>query len=150
MKLLSAGCRVLGGVVLFGIGGCKTEDPPSPWEIIEGTAALTLSAAVHPTTRDSIATYPSRVGQLTIGEDSAVAGWIRLAAGDTAFVTGTVIADGGDLVMTLTDLTPNEYVIFTSPSYPTTYGLVSTAILNSDVTGDGNPEQHRIYRQFER
>lgn len=150
MKALRPGTWVLGASLAILLAGCKTEDPPTPWEIIEGTAALTVSAAVHPTTRANIVSYPSRIGQLTIGEDSAVAGWIRLSIGDTVFVTGTVIADGGDLVMTLTGLTPTEYVVFTDASYPTTYGLVSTAILNSDVTGDGNPEQHRIYWQFER
>jgi hypothetical protein len=142
----------LGLVALLALTlGCPAEeDPPSRWEIIQGTAVLTGSAAVVPDTRAPIVSYENRTGELVIGTDSTVTGWIKLSAGDTAHVTGVVVVDGADLVMTLTDLTPTEYTIFTNGSFPTTYGLVSTAILNSDVTGDGNPEQHRIYWEFER
>lgn len=132
------------------LAGCETEDPPTPWEIIKGTAPLTISAAVHPTTRVSLATYPSRTGTLTIADDSTTSGWIRMAAGDTVFLTGAVVKEGSGWIVTFDDLVPAEYNIITSGDYPDTYGLVSTAILTSDVTGDAVAEQHRIYWQFER
>ena len=150
--LRTADCvlRVAFAISLFGTAGCKADDDPTAWEIIRGTAALAASAAVVPDTRVPLASYPSRTGSLTIGEDSSVTGWIRLAVGDTAFVTGTVAAEGGDLLMTLTGLTPGEYTIITDGAFPDTYGLLSTTILNSDVTGTADPELHRIYWQFER
>jgi hypothetical protein len=130
--------------------GCGKEDAPSQWEIIHGTATLTVSAAVHPDTRAALATYSSRTGTLTIAEDSTTSGWIRIAAGDTVFLAGTVVNDGGELIVTFDDLVPAEYTIITNGDFPDTYGLLSTTVLNSNVTGDASPEDHRIYWQFEK
>jgi hypothetical protein len=148
MNVLRAAYCVLGGTLL--LGSCKTDDPPTPWEIIHGSAALTGSADVVPDTRAPLATHPTRTGHLVVADDSTLSGVIRLTATDSAVVTGTVVEVGGGWVMTLNGLTPNEYTVITDGSFATTYGLVSTAIINSDVTGDAVPEQHRIYWQFER
>ena len=153
MSLKSSGFWVLGaGCLLTAVlAGCKAEtDEPTPWEIIEGTATLTASRAVHPTTNASFATY-ARIGTLTIGSDSSVTGWIRMAVGDTAFFTGTVVLDGDDLVMTVAgDLTPTEYTIITNGSFPTTYALLSTTILNGNVDGTAGNEDYRVYWEFDR
>ena len=149
MKVLSAGCWVLGGMLL--VSGCKTEDnSATPWEILHGTSALTASAAVVPDTRALIVSYPARTGRLTVADDSTVSGVIHIGATDSAVVTGTVVEVGSGWVMTLNGLSPSEYTVITDGQFATTYGLISTAIINSDVTLDGNPELHRIYWQFER
>ena len=153
MKALSAGCWVLGGSALIAalfVTACKTEDSATPWEIMHGSASLTGSAAVVPDTRAPLASYPSRTGHLVVADDSTVAGVIHLSVSDSAVVTGTVVEVGSGWVMTLNGLTPSEYTVITDGQFATTYGLVSTAIINSDVTGDLTPEQHRIYWQFER
>jgi hypothetical protein len=137
-------------LVTAALGACETDDPPSQWEIIQGNAALELSAAVHPDTRASLATYPTRTGSLTIGEDSSTSGWIRIAAGDTVYLDGTVTREDGDLVFTFDDLVPAEYRVITRDDFPDTYALISTAIIYSDVTGSADPENHRIYWQFTR
>ena len=149
MRVLRPKCWVLGGIVLVAIGGCKTEDPPTPWAIIRGTASLADSKAVTPTTIEQIVDYPTRTGAITVASDSSVTGWIKLTAADSAQTfTGSVVAVGDSLVMTLTGLTPGEYAVRTSPEFGDTYALLSTAIINSDVTGDATPEQHRLYWEF--
>jgi hypothetical protein len=159
VSLKSSGFWVLGsGPVRTGVliaamlVGCKAErDEPTPWEIIEGTADLTDSKAVHPTTRAPFADYDSRIGTLTIAADSSVTGWIRMAAGDTAFFTGNVVLDGDDWVMTVAgDLTPTEYTIITDGGFPTTYALLSTTILNGNVDGIAGNEDYRVYWEFDR
>jgi len=70
--------------------------------------------------------------------------------GDTAHLTGTVSSGGAGLVMTLSGITPGEYTVLTRSDFHSIYGLLSTAIINSDVTGDAVPEAHRIYWQFSR
>ena len=151
--LRTADCVLRTGVaaiLLLGVG-CKAPDEgPTPWEIVHGTAALAASKAVHPDSLTQLASYPTRTGTITVADDSGVAGWIRLTAIDTAFFTGTLTDDGSGLLVTLTGLTPGEYTVITSGSFPDTYALLSTAILTSDVTGDAVPEQHRIYWEFHR
>jgi len=128
------------------LAGCKTDDPPSAWEIIQGTAALTASKSLQPDSNTVLGDFPSRTGSLTVAEDSTVTGWIRLAAGDTVHITaGTVVNDGG-LVMTLPGLTPAEYKVLTKGDFPDTYGLLSTA----SVTGGDVGALHKVYWQFER
>lgn len=148
MKVLSAGYWVLGAALLA--SGCKTEDnSATPWEIIHGSATLTASKAVAPTTRAEIVNYTGRSGKLTVADDSTVTGWRKIGA-DSAAVTGTVSFIGDSAVMTLTGLTPGEYAVITSPDFPTTYALISTAILTADIAGDPATEQYRVYWQFER
>lgn len=130
--------------------GCEKDEQPSPWEIIHGTAALEMSAALHPTTHAQLATYPSRTGSLVIGDDSTTSGWIRVAAGDTVQLTGKVTKEGSGLIVTFDDLVPAEYEILTDGDFPDTYGLLSTSVLYADVTGDAVAENHRIYWQFSR
>jgi len=132
------------------LGSCKAEDSATPWEIIHGSATLTASADVVPDTHAPLASYPSRTGHLVVADDSTISGVIHLGASDSAVVTGTVVEVGNGWVMTLNGLTPNEYTLITDGQFATTYGLISTAIINSDVTGDLTPEEHRIYWQFER
>ena len=154
MKVLRAACCGLrAGVLLLLVtsAGCKTEDnSATPWEIMHGSATLTASAAVVPDTRSPLASYPTRTGHLVVADDSTVSGVIHLTVTDSAVVTGTLVEVGSGWVMTLNGLTPSEYTVLTNAGFATTYGLVSTAIINSDVTGDLTPEQHRIYWQFER
>ena len=145
MKML----RALGLIVLLASAGCKTEDPPTPWEIIHGTGNLVGSKALHPTTNAQIVDYPTRTGTLTVSGDSTISGAITLSVGNTVPFTGTVTKDG-DYFMTLTGLTPSEYRVLTDPDFPDTYALLSTSIINSDITGDAIPEQHRIYWEFQR
>lgn len=149
MNVLRAAYCVLGATLLA--AGCKTEDnSATPWEILHGSATLVGSAAVVPDTRALIVDYPTRTGHLVVADDSTVSGVIHLGASDSAIVTGSVTEVGGGWVMTLNGLTPSEYTVITDGHFATTYGLVSTAIINSDVTGDLTPELHRIYWQFER
>ncbi|MBW8771866.1 MAG: hypothetical protein JF590_01010 [Gemmatimonadetes bacterium] len=148
MKALSAGYWVLGATIL--LAGCKSaDDPATPWEIIHGTASLTASKAVAPTTHAEIVNYTGRSGKLTVADDSTVTGWRKIGA-DSAAVTGTVTFIGDSAVMTLTGLAPGEYAVITNGDFPTTYGLVSTAILTADITGDPATEQYRVYWQFDR
>jgi hypothetical protein len=149
MKLARAGWWVLGATLLA--AGCKTDDNrATPWEIIHGTATLTASAEVVPDTRAPLVSHPTRTGHLTVADDSTVTGVIHLGASDSAVVTGTVVEVGGDWVMTLNGLTPSEYTLITDGSFATTYGLLSTAILTANITGDPATEQYRVYWQFER
>jgi hypothetical protein len=145
MKML----RTLGLVMLLGAVACKTEDPSTPWEIIHGTGTLVGSKALHPTTNAQIVDYPTRTGTLTVSGDSTISGAITLSVGNTVPFTGTVTNDG-ELIMTLTGFTPTEYRVLTDPDFPETYALLSTSIINSDITGDAIPEQHRIYWEFQR
>lgn len=138
----------LGAVVV--VAGCKADAPPTPWEIIGGTASLADSKAVTPTSIEQIVDYPTRTGSITVASDSSVTGWIKFSAADSESFTGTVSAVGDSLIMTLTGLTPSEYAVGTSPDFVDTYALLSTAVINSDVTGDGTPEQHRLYWEFHR
>jgi hypothetical protein len=136
--------------LMLALAGCKADEKPTTWEILEGSAELTMSAALHPTTRASLATYGSRTGGITIHADSTTTGWIRIAAGDTVQLDGVVTKEGNDWFITFDDLVPAEYEVITDGDFPDSFGLISTTILNSDVTGDAVPEQHRIYWQFER
>lgn len=133
-------------LVVLLLGACKSEDPPSSWEIIHGTASLTASKALHPDSGTVLGDFPTRTGSLTVADDSTVTGWIKLAAGDTVFIaTGTVTNSGG-LVMTLPALTPAEYEVITDGDFPHTYGLLSTA----SVSGGDVVAPHKVYWQFER
>lgn len=148
-RVLRAACWVLRGslvMTVIGNGGCKSQDDaPTPWEIVHGTAALTASKSLDPVTGAVLGNFATRTGSLSVTDDSTVTGWIKLAAGDTAFVTGTVVNDGG-LVMTLTGLTPVEYEVITDGSFPNTYGLLSTAtVTGGDVVG-----AHKVYWEFQR
>ena len=128
------------------LAGCKTEDPPSPWEIIQGTAALTASKSLHPSTGAVLGDFPTRTGQLVVADDSTVTGWIKLATGDTVHITaGTVTKDGG-WVMTLPGLDPAEYEVLTNGDFPDTYGLRSTA----SVSGGDVVALHKVYWEFAR
>jgi hypothetical protein len=148
MKVLNAGSCVLGIALL--VSGCKTDDhSATPWEVIHGTASLTLSKAVTPTDHAELVNYAGRTGRLTVADDSTVTGWRKIGA-DSAAVNGTVAFIGDSAVMTLTGLTPGEYAVITSPDFPDTYALISTAILTADITGDPATEQYRVYWQFER
>ncbi len=147
MKVLSAGCWVLGAMLL--VSGCKTEEKPSAWEIVKGTAILSASMAVNPDTRAMIAQY-DRTGSISINADSTISGQIALAPGLTANFTGLLTGSGSDLMVQLVGLNPDSYTVITSGDYPDTYALLSTAVFNTDVTGDGVPEQYRIYWQFQR
>ncbi|MEP6745019.1 MAG: hypothetical protein ABJB33_05940 [Gemmatimonadota bacterium] len=148
-RVLRAACWVLRGslvMTVIGSGGCKSQDDaPTPWEIVQGTAALAASKALDPTTGGVLGDFPTRTGSLTVADDSSVTGWIRLVAGDTTFINGNVVNDGG-LVMTLTGLTPVEYAIITDGGFPTTYALLSTATVSGgDVVG-----AHKVYWEFHR
>lgn len=134
--------------LVLGLAACDKEDAPSQWEIIHGTATLELSAAVHPDSRAQLASYPSRTGSLTIADDSSTTGWIRIAAGDTVFLEGTLTREGGSTIITFNDLMPAEYTVITNGDFPDVYALLSTSVINSDVTGDAVPEPHRTYWQF--
>jgi hypothetical protein len=149
-NVLRVGYWVLGAAVV-GLVGCGTTTPSAtPWEIIHGTSTLALSKALTPVTHTEIVNYTGRTGKLTVADDSTITGWRKLNAGDSAAVTGTVTFIGDSVVMTLTGVTPSEYTVLTSPSFPSTYALLSTAILNTDITGDGTPEQYRVYWEFHR
>ena len=149
--LRTADCvlRVAVAISLFGTAGCKADDEPTAWEILQGTAILAASKAVNPDTRVMIAEY-DRTGSITINADSTVSGQIALAPGLTANFTGLLTGGGSTWLVQLVGLNPEWYSVLTSGDYPDTYAFLSTAVFNSDVTGDGIPEQHRIYWQFER
>ena len=146
--LTSSPVRAL--VLLLLLGGCAAqEDRPSAWEIVRGTADLTASKSLHPSTGAELGVFPTRTGQLVVGDDSTVTGWIKLAAGDTVHITtGTIVNDGG-LVMTLPELSPDEpveYTVLTSGDFPDTYGLISTA----SVSGGDVVPLHKVYWEFAR
>lgn len=147
MKIRHSIALLLVGATLV---GCGKDDPPSQWEIIHGTATLEFSAAVHPDTRAALATYPTRTGSLTIADDSVVSGWVRIAAGDTVDLVGVLTREGGETLITFDSLVPAEYTVITDGDFPDTYGLLSTSIIYSDVTGDAVAENHRTYWQFSR
>jgi hypothetical protein len=128
------------------LDGCKSDDPPSAWEIIQGTASLTASKSLHPDSNTVLGDFPSRTGSLVVADDSTVTGWIRMAAGDTIHITDGIVTREGDLLMTLPGLTPAEYTILTDGDFPGTYGLLST----SAVTGGDVGALHKVYWQFER
>ncbi len=132
-------------LLLLTAGCAAQDDKPSAWEILRGTAALTASKSLHPSTGAVLGDFPARTGELVVADDSTVTGWIRLAAGDTAFVNGTVLDDGG-LVMTLDSLPPNEYAVITNGDFPDTYGLLSTA----SVSGGDVVALHKVYWEFAR
>ena len=128
------------------LGACAAEEKPSAWEIVRGTAQLQGSKSLTPARDSVLADFPTRTGQLVVGDDSTVTGWIRLAAGDTVHITaGSVVNDGG-LVMTLPELTPSEYAVITDGDFPDTYGLIST----SSVSGGDHPSLHLVYWEFAR
>jgi hypothetical protein len=131
--------------------GCKAEpDQPSPWEIIEGTATLTASRAIDSATGNSLVNYTaSRTGQLTIGADSGVTGWLKFVGQDTMYVTGEVSEDNG-LVLTWTGATPTVYRIVTNGSFPTTYALISLDVFHGDIDGDPADEIYLVYWEFDR
>ena len=137
-------------VLLLLTAGCAAqEDKPSAWEIVRGTASLTRSRSIDPTSGAIVGDFPTRTGQLVVADDSTVTGWIKLAAGDTVHITTGTIVDDGGLVMTLPELSPDEpveYEVITSGDFPDTYGLMSTA----SVTGGDVPGLHKVYWQFER
>lgn len=136
-------------IALLGSAGCKTEDPPSAWEIVQGTGILAASKAVHPDTRAMIVEY-ERTGYITVDADSTIVGQIALAPGSTADFTGLLTGSGSNFLVQLTGLNPDSYDVLTSGDFPDTYALLSTAVFNSDVTGDGIAEQHRIYWEFQK
>ena len=135
--------------LLFAAGCAAQDDKPSAWEIVHGTASLTASKSLHPSTGAVLGEFPTRTGQLVVGDDSTVTGWIKLAAGDTVHITtGTIVNDGG-LVMTLPELSPDEpveYTVLTSGDFPDTYGLISTA----SVSGGDVGALHKVYWEFSR
>lgn len=134
---------------LLVLGACAAEDPPSEWEIVQGTAILTASKAVNSVSGATIVDY-DRTGTITIHPDSTISGQIALAPGQTANFTGLLTGSGSSLLVQLTDLNPGSYSVLTSGKYPDTYALVSTAEITSDVTGDGIAEKHRVYWQFQK
>ncbi len=150
MMLNTPRALLASSLLVLALAACKGDDPPSTWEIVHGTANLTVSAAVHPDTRASLASYPTRTGELTINDDSTTSGWIRIAAGDTVQLDGVVTHEGDEWLVTFEDLVPAEYQLLTDGDFPNTYGLLSTAVIYSDVTGDATAENHRIYWQFEK
>ena len=149
MRVLSAGCWVLGVAAIA--AGCKTDTKTAtPWEIIHGTSTLAASKALDPATHAELVNYPGRSGKLTVAADSTVTGWRKLGPGDSVAVSGTVSFIGDSAVMTLTGFTPGQYAVLTSPDFPDTYALLSTAILTADITGDPATEQYRVYWEFHR
>jgi hypothetical protein len=149
MRVLTAGWLVLGLALLA--SGCKTDsNNATPWEIIHGTSMLAASKAVAPATRAEIVNYTGRSGKLTVADDSTITGWRRLGPADSVAIMGTVTFIGDSAVMTLTGVTPGEYAVLTSPDFPDTYALLSTAILTADITGDPATEQYRVYWEFHR
>jgi len=149
MRAIRVGYWVL-GVAMITVG-CKTDaSHTTPWEIIHGTSSLVSSKAVDPTTHAEIVNYTGRSGKLTVADDSTVTGWRKLGPADSVAVTGTVSFIGDSAVMTLTGFTPGEYAVLTSPDFPDTYALLSTAILTADITGDPATEQYRVYWEFHR
>lgn len=135
--------------LLLFTAGCAAEEKPSAWEIVQGTGILAASMAVHPDTRAMIAQY-DRTGSITINPDSTISGQIALAPGSTANFTGLLTGSGSEFLVQLVGLNPDSYDVITSGDFPDTYALLSTAVINSDVTGDGIAEQHRIYWEFAR
>ena len=140
--------RRLGLAALLLAGACAAqEERPSAWEIVRGTAALAASKSLHPSTGAVLGDFPTRTGQLVVADDSTVTGWIKLAAGDTVFITaGTVVSDGG-LVMTLPEMAPDEpteYAVVTDGDFPDTYGILSTA----SVTDGDVAALHKVYWEF--
>ena len=149
MRVRSAGCWVLGAALV--LTGCKTDSKnATPWEVIHGSSVLAASKALDPATHAEIVNYTGRSGELTVADDSTVTGWRKLGPADSVAVTGTVAFIGDSAVMTLTGVTPGEYAVLTSPDFPDTYALLSTAILTADITGDPTPEQYRVYWEFHR
>lgn len=132
--------------LLVFLGGCAPEDRPSAWEIVRGTAALTASKSLHPTTGDELGDFPTRTGQLVVAEDSTVTGWIKMASGDTVHIVAGTVAFDSVLVMVLPELTPVEYEILTNGDFPDTYGLLSTG----SVTGGDVAALHKVYWEFHR
>lgn len=136
-------------LLLVAAGCAAQDDKPSAWEIVRGTAELTASKSLHPTTGAVLGDFPTRTGQLVVADDSTVSGWIKLASGDTVHIsTGTVVNDGG-LVMTLPEMSPDEpteYAVITNGDFPDTYGLLSTA----SVTGGDAVDLHKVYWEFAR
>ena len=132
-------------LLLLTAGCAAQEDKPSAWEIVRGTAALTLSRSLHPTTGAILADFPTRTGQLVVADDSTVTGWIKMAAGDTVHIVAGTVAFDSVLVMVLPELSPVEYEILTSGDFPDTYGLRSTAT----VSGGDVSAPHKVYWQFE-
>lgn len=138
--------------LLTALLGCSTpaDDRGTPWETLHGTAALASSKAVDPSTRAEIVNYTGRSGTLTVADDSTVTGRIKLSASDSVDLTGVLTFIGDSAVMTLTGVTPGEYAVITSPNFPDTYALLSTAILTANITGDPATEQYRVYWEFHR
>lgn len=136
-------------LVVLTAGCAAQDDKPSAWEILRGTAALTASKSLNPSTGAVLGDFPARTGELVVADDSTVTGWIRLAAGDTVFfeagTAGNVVNEGG-LVMTLPGLDPAEYTVITDGDFPDTYGLLSTA----SVSGGDVAALHKVYWEFHR
>ncbi|HVX88219.1 MAG TPA: hypothetical protein VG940_04770 [Gemmatimonadales bacterium] len=136
-------------LVLLTAGCAAREEQPSAWEIVHGTAQLSASKSLDPSTGAVLGDFPTRTGSLTVAADSTVTGWIKLAAGDTVFfadgTAGSVVNDGG-LVMVLPGLTPSEYAVITDGDFPDTYGLLST----SSVSGGDVVALHKVYWEFAR
>src|SRR6478736_378185 len=108
-------------LLLLTLLACKADEKPSTWEIIQGDATLTMSAALTPETRVKLATYGSRTGAITIHDDSTTTGWIRIAAGDTVQLTGLVTKEGNDWFITFDDLAPAEYEVITDGDFPDSF-----------------------------
>ena len=130
--------------------GCQADDPPSPWEIIRGTAKLTANVAVDSATGNPLVTYTGRTGQLTIAADSSVTGWIKAPGSDTMHLTGTVTADGGRLLLQWTGASPTLYKVLTNSDFPSTYALLSVDVLHADLVGTPALESYMVYWEFDR
>jgi hypothetical protein len=153
VSLKGSGFWVLGSGFLLAtvLVGCKAEtDEPTPWEIIEGTATLTSSRAIDSATGGSLVLYGGRTGQLTIGADSSVDGWLKFTGNpDTMYVTGEVTEDNG-LVLSWTGATPTVYRVVTDGSFPTTYALISFDVFHGNIDGDPADEIYLVYWEFDR
>ena len=150
MKVLSAGCWVLGVALLA--AGCETDaNSATPWEIVHGTSSLAASKAVDDTTFSEFVSYSGRSGVLTVVDDSTIRGWIRYSPADSQHhFTGTVSFGTGDPIMALAGVMPWKYRVITSPDFPDTYALISDTVLTANLVGDAALEKYRLYWEFQR
>ena len=145
----AAGC-VLGATML--LAGCKaTDTSATPWEIVHGTSAVSVSKAVDTASYAEIVTLSGRSGSITVADDSTVAGWFKDSASDSLHhFTGTLSFGGGGVTMSLSGYTPWKYRVITSSSFPNTYGLVSDTVLTANLVGDAGLEHYRLYWELQR
>ena len=96
LRTADCGLRTLAMLALILVGGCKADEEPTAWEIVQGTAILAASKAVNPDTRAMIVDY-DRTGFITVNADSTISGQIALAPGLTANFTGLLTGSGSAL-----------------------------------------------------